>query len=133
MTSEEKIEEADSRPRGAWGAEPLQEIRPVGIRDTRLIEKAIKKRWPIKDEHKLGLVSRMERIVADPDSSPREVTSAFNSLLSAESQNQADEHKYHTPADQLNVEGTLLRPGDDMVEMNATVPRIEDEDDIDVH
>ena len=50
-----------------------------------------------------------------------------------EAQNQLDEHKMLPPPDiaRATVEGTELRPGDDMAEMNATVPRVADEDDED--
>lgn len=33
------------------------------------------------------------RVLADPSSSPREVTAAAKALIAAESQNQSDEHK----------------------------------------
>jgi hypothetical protein len=63
------------------------------IRDTRMMERALTQRWPIKPEYRELIVKRMLRIIADPKSSPREVTSATKALLAAESQNQADEHK----------------------------------------
>jgi hypothetical protein len=58
-----------------------------------MMERALAQRWPIKPEYRELIVKRMLRIIADPKSSPREVTSATKALLAAESQNQADEHK----------------------------------------
>jgi len=58
-----------------------------------MIQKALEQRWPIKPEYRDALVKRLLRIVADPQSSPREVTSAAKALMAAERQNQDDEHK----------------------------------------
>ena len=63
------------------------------IRDTRLLARALMQRWPIKDEYREAIIKRLVKIVADPSSSPREVTAAAKGLLSAEKQNQDDEHK----------------------------------------
>lgn len=63
------------------------------IRDTRMMVRALVQRWPIKHEYREAIIKRLVRIVADPNSSPREVTAAAKGLLAAEAQNQADEHK----------------------------------------
>src|SRR6056297_1540160 len=63
------------------------------IRDTRMIAKALTQRWEIKPEYRDALIRRLIKIIADPSSSPREVTAASKALISAEAQNQADEHK----------------------------------------
>lgn len=63
------------------------------IRDTRLISKALKQRWPVSETHRSILVKRLVQVIADPQSSPREVTAAAKGLLAAEAQNQKDEHK----------------------------------------
>lgn len=63
-----------------------------GTRDTRLLAKAIKKRWPIPDEYRESLIKRQVKIAIDPGSSPREATSAFKAIVAAERQNQEDEH-----------------------------------------
>ena len=55
--------------------------------------KAIIQRWPIKQEYRQAIIARLVKIVADPKSSPREVTAASKALLAAEGQNQTDEHK----------------------------------------
>lgn len=66
---------------------------PSELRDIRLIQRAMEQRWPIKPEFREALVKRLVRIIASPESTPREVSAAARALLSAESQNQADEHK----------------------------------------
>jgi hypothetical protein len=83
------------------------------IRDTRMAQKALEQRWPIKPEYREALVRRLVRIIADPNSSAREVTSASKALIAAESQNQADEHKVvdvrlSTRNDQLDAIATDL-------------------------
>lgn len=63
------------------------------IRDTRMMQKALEQRWPIKPEYRAAIIARLVKIVADPNSSPREVTAASKALMAAEQQNMADEHK----------------------------------------
>lgn len=63
------------------------------IRDTRMMSRALMQRWPIKPEYREAIIKRLVRVVADPNSSPREITAAARGLLAAEAQNQADEHK----------------------------------------
>jgi hypothetical protein len=63
------------------------------IRDTRMMARALTQRWPIKPEIREAIVKRLLRVIADPQSSPREVTAAARALMSAEAQNQSDEHK----------------------------------------
>ena len=63
------------------------------IRDTRMMARALTQRWPISDNARRVIIGRLLKIIADPQSSPREVTAASKAILSAESQNQADEHK----------------------------------------
>ncbi len=58
-----------------------------------MIAKALNQRWPINLETRRAIVGRLLRVMADPSASPREVTSAAKALMSAEAQNQADEHK----------------------------------------
>ena len=55
--------------------------------------RALTQRWPIKPEYREAIVKRLLRVIADPQSSPREVTAAARALMSAEAQNQSDEHK----------------------------------------
>ena len=65
----------------------------MGIRDTRMMAKALEQRWPISENARKAIVGRLLRIVADPHSSAREVTAASKALMAAEGQNQLDEHK----------------------------------------
>lgn len=58
-----------------------------------MMARALTQRWPIKPEYREAIIKRLLRVIADPQSSPREVTSAARALMSAESQNQSDEHK----------------------------------------
>ena len=64
------------------------------VRETRMLTQALEQRWPVKPEFREALIKRLVRIIADPNSSPREITAASKALISAESQNQADEHKF---------------------------------------
>jgi len=57
-----------------------------------MIQKAFEQRWPIEPMHKKAIVHRLLRIIADPQSSPREITAAAKALIAAEKQNQDDEH-----------------------------------------
>ena len=63
------------------------------IRDTRMMARAVTQRWPISNEYRASIIRRLMRVLADPASSPREVTAAAKALIAAESQNQSDEHK----------------------------------------
>lgn len=63
------------------------------IRDTRLAERALVQRWPVKPEYREAMIRRLVRVIADPASSAREVSAASRALLAAEGQNQQDEHK----------------------------------------
>lgn len=59
---------------------------------TSLHVKAIEQRWPINPQFRKIIVNRLMRIMADPESSNREVMSAIKGLIAVESQNQKDEH-----------------------------------------
>ena len=78
------------------------------IRDTRMMAKALEQRWPIKPEYRQAIVNRLVQIVANPKSSPREVTAASRSLLSAEAQNQQDEQHIDGMDDSRNRILTIL-------------------------
>jgi TusA-related sulfurtransferase len=58
-----------------------------------MMARALTQRWPISDKVRKAIVGRLVQVVTDPQSSPREVTSAAKALMAAEAQNQADEHK----------------------------------------
>lgn len=69
-----------SQPQGGLGGN----LRPGrGTRDTRLIERALAEQWPIPKKMRKPLIERLNEIVQDTGSSPREVTSAAKAILSA--------------------------------------------------
>jgi hypothetical protein len=55
--------------------------------------KAVCQRWPMTAEMRQEVLEKLCGIIRSPLASPREVTSAAKALMSAEAQNQADEHK----------------------------------------
>lgn len=66
-------------------------LNPDSYRDTRLVERALRQRWPVPKEVRQALIDRQIAIATNPKSAPREATIAFKAILAAESQNQADE------------------------------------------
>ncbi len=67
-----------SQPQGGSGGATAR-----GIRTTRLLERALRERWPIPRKIRKPLIERLNEIVQDTASSPREVTSAAKAILSA--------------------------------------------------
>ena len=65
----------------------------VHLEDTRMLERALRERWPIPEQYREAIVSRQVRIAVDPGSSAREATSAARCVVSMEGHNLADEHK----------------------------------------
>jgi len=61
------------------------------IETTRLIERAVKNRWPIDEKYKQAVVNRQVQIAIDKQSSNREAISAAKCLVSMEGQNQKDQ------------------------------------------
>ena len=55
--------------------------------------KALTQRWPMSPDIRRMVVGRLIKVMSDPQASPREITSAAKALMSAEKQNQEDEHK----------------------------------------
>src|SRR5688572_3876544 len=54
-----------------------------GIRTTRLVERALRERWPIPRRLRKPLIGRLYEVVEATGSSPREVVSAAKAILSA--------------------------------------------------
>src|SRR3954471_11495405 len=54
-----------------------------GARDPRLVERALRERWPIPKALRGPLIERLAGIVQNPDASPREATSAAKAILTA--------------------------------------------------
>lgn len=71
-----------------------------------MARKAIEQRWKVKPEWKDAMIQRLVRIIADPKSTPREVTSASRTLIAAEGQNQSDDHHEDDQSDETR--GRLL-------------------------
>jgi hypothetical protein len=67
-----------SQPQGGLGGTTGR-----GARDTRLVERALRERWPIPKALRKPLIERLNEVVQDTASSPREVTSAAKAILSA--------------------------------------------------
>ena len=68
-------------------------LAAVGIRDTRLITRAIRQRWPIPADKRAALIGRQVEIATSKTVSPRESTAAFKSVLAAEAQNISTENR----------------------------------------
>ncbi len=92
----------------------------MAIRDTRMMARALQQRWPIKPEYREAIVRRLVQVVANPNSSPREVTAAAKALMAAEVQNQKDEHqrlddfrqRIISIAERCGIDATVLRIGE---------------------
>jgi NAD kinase len=65
----------------------------MAVRETRMMARALTQRWPVSPEYRTIIVKQLMKVIADPQSSPREKTAAAKALISAEKQNQDDEHK----------------------------------------
>ena len=64
----------------------------MSVSDIRLKAKAIEQRWNIPEDYRDVLIKQMLRVVADPNTTPREKTSAARAIIAAEAQNQADDN-----------------------------------------
>jgi hypothetical protein len=53
------------------------------IHDTRLVERALRERWPIPGALRRPLVERLGSIVQDPKATPREAVAAARAILAA--------------------------------------------------
>ncbi len=58
-----------------------------------MMARAVMQRWPVTPEYRNIIIRQLMKVIADPNTSAREKTSAAKALMSAEQQNQADEHK----------------------------------------
>jgi hypothetical protein len=67
-----------SEPEGGLGGKTGR-----GIRDVRLVERALREYWPIPKALRGPLIKRLAGIVQDTNASPREVTSAAKAILTA--------------------------------------------------
>ena len=86
------MSESNGHDAGGLG-ENLYDGRKQGTRDTRLIMRALKNRWPITDKMKGPVIEKLVGIISNAGTAPREAISAAKALIAAEAQNQSDEHK----------------------------------------
>ncbi len=78
------------------------DILDDGVIHTRMIERAIRQRWPIPDNFREALVNRQIRIAIDPGSNAREATSAFRAIVHADEINRESQSPSQTNV-QVNV------------------------------
>src|SRR5689334_11668128 len=65
-------------------ARGVRGVRPDWtIRDTRMVERALRQDWPIPPERRPDLIEHIMGLVTDKENCPREQISAFNALLNA--------------------------------------------------
>jgi hypothetical protein len=69
------------------------------IQDAKLFERAMKQRWKLDDSYKEVIIRKLMKIVMADDATKREVISASRALITAEGQNQADEHSAAVQSD----------------------------------
>jgi hypothetical protein len=62
---------------------------PSGVRDTRLLERALREDWPIPEAIRRPLMVRLARIALDKSSSPRNAIAAARAILAASKNNLA--------------------------------------------
>ena len=73
----------------------------MGIRDTRMMARALRERWPIEDRQRELMMRVLMQIAADASNSARERTQAIKAIISADAVNlkaqeiqQQNEHHY---------------------------------------
>lgn len=76
-------------------------ILPTGTRDTRLLERAVRERWPIPERYKKAIINRQIKIAIDPESSGREARAAARTIIAADKINLEEEIR-STPAIHLH-------------------------------
>jgi hypothetical protein len=62
-----------------------------GISNTRLLERAIRERWPIPEEKRKAIMDRQIEIAIDPKADAREATNAARTVIMADKINQQEE------------------------------------------
>lgn len=65
----------------------------VNLQNTRLIERAVRERWPIPEEAREAAIARQAAIATSECSTPRESAVALKTLLHAEGQNMEAEKR----------------------------------------
>jgi hypothetical protein len=59
----------------------------MGIRDTRMIARALRERWLFEDQDRDLMMQVLKQIAADANNSPRERTQAIRTIISADALN----------------------------------------------
>ena len=59
----------------------------MGIRDTRMMARALRERWPIEDRQRELMMRVLMQIAADASNSARERTQAIKAIISADAVN----------------------------------------------
>jgi len=67
-----------------------------------MMARSLEQRWPMTAEQRQAVIDRLLKIMSDPLASHREATSAAKALMSAEQQNQKDEHTHDAADDDRN-------------------------------
>ena len=64
----------------------------MSVKDTRMMARALQQRWPMTEEKRAIVINALLDVIQTSEK-PREITAAARALMSAEAQNQNDEHK----------------------------------------
>ena len=112
---------------------PEDNLREVGTRDTRLIERAMRERWPISAEYRKRILNRALLIVLgrDADGKPkttsnREITSAMKVIATFDNLNLQAE-KEVLPQQHVHLHGSIdldKIPTDDLKKIEADLIRL---------
>jgi hypothetical protein len=74
-----------------------------GIRTTRLLERAVRERWPIPEHLRQAIIDRQVEIATDPKYDAREATSAAKTVIAADRINQQEEQGPKAGAQHLHL------------------------------
>jgi hypothetical protein len=100
-----------------------------GARDTRLVERAVRKRWAIPDPLRAALPGVLGRILADPQASPRNKIAAARAVLAADALNLEQEKRDALAAGELpaetNVNVTVNAVGLTLEQAGAAAKEVE--------
>ncbi len=110
---------------GQGGIEFLDPIHQTS--DTRLLEQAIKQRWPIPDDVRLKVGQTMGAIITDGEASIRNKISAIRTLATLDALNLEQEKRDLKIPDRLEINAkvvTIVRPANAKpLDENGFLPR----------
>ena len=93
--------------------------------DAKLIAMAIRKRWPVRDEVREGIMTKLSQIALTHFDDPRINVNAAKAIIQAERQNQVDElHALATGQEAQRQGAAPAAPCDVAAAMDATVPNV---------